>query len=254
VRNTPGLSLKPVYPPAPFWVYFPDQWNPKSPWNKLKVRHAANLALDRDAMSKALFLGFCKTTNSIIPASFEYFWQPPAAAYDPAKARQLLAEAGYPSGFDGSLYYCDSSYSNIGEAAINNLAEIGIRLSLQPLERAGFIAGYSGKKFHNGVIQGEAARSGTRPPGWPRFSSRTAPTSMAAITRSTRCFQNRRANWTIKSEVRYWVTCKNLPTKRRSTRRSGSSPFSTLPGQGSANPGLASSKASPIPGRSKTSP
>ncbi len=160
VQNTPGLSLKPVYPPAPFWVYFPDQWDPKSPWHDVRVRQAANLALDRDGMNKALFLGFCKTTNSMIPASFEYFWQPPAAVYDAAKARQLLAEAGHPNGFDGGLYYCDSSYANIGEAAINNLAEIGIKLSLQPLERAGFFGGYCGKKFHNGVIQGASGAFG----------------------------------------------------------------------------------------------
>ena len=80
VQHTPGLKLNPVYPPAPFWIYFPDQWDPKSPWHDIRVRQAASLALDRDGMNKALFLGFCKTTNSIIPASFEYFWQPPAAA------------------------------------------------------------------------------------------------------------------------------------------------------------------------------
>jgi ABC-type transport system substrate-binding protein len=44
-------------------------------------------------MSKALFLGKCKSTNSIIPDSFEYYWQPPPAVYDPAKARELLTEA-----------------------------------------------------------------------------------------------------------------------------------------------------------------
>jgi peptide/nickel transport system substrate-binding protein len=160
IQHTPGLSLKPVHLASPFWVYFPEQWNPKSPWHDVRVRRAANLALDRDGMNKALFLGFCKTTNSIVPAKFDYFWQPPAAVHDPAQARKLLAEAGHPNGFDGGLYYCDSSYSNIGEAAINNLAEIGIRMTLQPIERAGFIGGYSAKKYRNGVIQGGSGAFG----------------------------------------------------------------------------------------------
>src|SRR5207237_929640 len=33
LRNTPGLTLKPVYPPGPFWLYFPEQWDATSPWH-----------------------------------------------------------------------------------------------------------------------------------------------------------------------------------------------------------------------------
>ena len=81
---------------APNWLYFPEQWDPKSPWNKLQVRQAVNLAIDREGMSKALFLGYCKiTNNAVVPYTFDYYWQPPEAVYDPAKARKLLAEAGY---------------------------------------------------------------------------------------------------------------------------------------------------------------
>ena len=41
--------------------------------------------------------------------------------YDPAKAKQLLAEAGHPDGFDAGEYYCDASYSNVAEAVLDNL-------------------------------------------------------------------------------------------------------------------------------------
>ena len=41
VQRSPGLTLKPVYPPAPFWLYFPDQWDPQSPWHDVRVRRAA---------------------------------------------------------------------------------------------------------------------------------------------------------------------------------------------------------------------
>ena len=57
----------PVVLQAPNWIYFPEQFDPKSPWHKLQVRQAANLALDREGMNKALFLGRCEINNSIIP-------------------------------------------------------------------------------------------------------------------------------------------------------------------------------------------
>jgi peptide/nickel transport system substrate-binding protein len=153
LQKTPGLKLDPVVLQAPFWVYFPDQWDAKSPWHDVRVRQAANLAIDREGMSKALFLGYCKVTDSVIPYTFEYYWQPPKAVYDPEKAKQLMAAAGHAGGFDAGLYYVDSSYANVGEVAINNLAAIGINLRLQPIERAGFFAGDAGKKFHHGIIQ-----------------------------------------------------------------------------------------------------
>jgi peptide/nickel transport system substrate-binding protein len=124
------------------------------------VRQAANLAIDRDGMKQALFLGFSKVTNSIIPYTFEYFWQPPPAEYDPQKAKKLLAEAGYANGFDAGLFYVDSVYTNVAEIAANNLAAIDIRLNLQPLERAGFLADYSGKKLRHGVLRGASGAFG----------------------------------------------------------------------------------------------
>lgn len=161
LQKTPGLTLKPVVLQAPNWLYFPEQWDPKSPWSKLKVRQAANLAIDRDGMSKALFLGYCKiTNNAVVPYTFEYYWQPPDAVYDPAKAKKLLAEAGYPNGFDAGLMYCDSSYANMAEVSVDNLGAIGITLKLQPVERAGFFAGYSSGKYTKGVIQGASAAFG----------------------------------------------------------------------------------------------
>jgi peptide/nickel transport system substrate-binding protein len=161
LRNTPGLTLKPVVLQAPNWLYFPEQWDPASPWHDIRVRRAANLAIDREGMSKALFLGYCKVTNNaVVPNTFEYYWQPPAAVYDPAQAKKLMAEAGRAGGFDAGLLYCDSSYSNMAEVSVNNLAEIGIRAKLQPIERAGFFAGYGAKKYKRGIIQGATGAFG----------------------------------------------------------------------------------------------
>jgi peptide/nickel transport system substrate-binding protein len=160
LQTTPGLKLEPVVLQGPNWLYFPEQWDPKSPWHDLRVRQAANFAIDREGMSKALFLGYCKVTNSIVPYTFEDYWQPPAAVYDPEKAKKLMAEAGHAGGFDAGLMYCDSSYANMAEVSINNLAAIGITAKLQPIERAGFFAGYSAKKYSRGIIQGASAAFG----------------------------------------------------------------------------------------------
>src|SRR5437867_1547730 len=153
LQRTPGLTLKPVVIQAPNWLYFPEQWDPKSPWHDVRVRQAANLAIDRDGMSKALFLGYCKITNSIVPYTFDFYWQTPPAAYDPAKAKKLLADAGYAKGFDAGLLYCDSSYSNMGEISLDNLQQVGIRARLEPIERAGFYGSYGGKQYTRGIIQ-----------------------------------------------------------------------------------------------------
>jgi peptide/nickel transport system substrate-binding protein len=160
LQRTPGLTLKPVVLQAPNWLYFPEQWDPKSPWHDVRVRQAANLAIDRDGMSKALFLGYCKITDSIIPYTFDFYWQPPTAIYDPVKAKKLLAEAGYPNGFDAGLLYCDSSYSNMAEVSVDNLGQIGIRTKLEPIERAGFYASYGSKKYPRGIIQGASGAFG----------------------------------------------------------------------------------------------
>jgi peptide/nickel transport system substrate-binding protein len=165
LQRTPGLTLKPNYPPGTFWLVFPEQWtDPKSPWANQKVRLAINHAIDRPAINKAETLGFSKITGSIIPSSFEFFWQPPAPTYDPAKAKKLLAEAGYPNGFDAGEYYCDASYANLGEAVVNYLKAAGIKVQLRPLERAAFIAQNRDKKLKN-IIQtasGAAGNAATR--------------------------------------------------------------------------------------------
>jgi peptide/nickel transport system substrate-binding protein len=159
--KTPGLTLKPVVLQAPNWIYFPEQWDPKSPWHDLRVRQAANLAIDREGMSKALFLGYCKiTNNAVVPYTFEFYWQPQNAVYDPEKAKKLMAEAGHANGFDAGLLYCDSSYANMAEVVVDNFAQIGIRAKLQPIERAGFFAGYSSKKYTKGIVQAASGAFG----------------------------------------------------------------------------------------------
>src|SRR5713226_101434 len=158
LQRTPGLTLKPAVVQGVFCLYFPDQWDPKSPWHDERVRRAASLAIDRKGTNDALTLGYSLVTgNPIVADHYEFFWQPPAPVYDPEKAEQLLAEAGYPKGFDAGDYNCDSSYANIGEAILDNLQAVGFRAKLRPIERAAFIKGYAEKTFKNIIQAGPGA-------------------------------------------------------------------------------------------------
>jgi peptide/nickel transport system substrate-binding protein len=159
VERTRGLTLKATVVQTPFWLYFPEQWDAKSPWHDRRVRLAAGLAINRDAINQAVTGGHSLVTGSIIPDSFEYFWQPPAPMFDPSRAKQLLVEAGYPKGFEAGDYTCDASFTDIAEPVLNDLQTVGIRAKLRPLERAAFNKGYAEKAF-KGIILGVSGAFG----------------------------------------------------------------------------------------------
>ncbi len=153
LRRTPGLTLKPVAGQVVDWVNFPGQWEPTSPWRDKRVRLAAIYAIDRQAMNQAERLGFARIIWSLVPPSFEFYWQSPGYGYDPVKAKQFLADAGYPNGFDAGDYFCDAALTYMGEPVVNYLNAIGIRVKLRPIERAAFQKGWAEKKYR-GLIQG----------------------------------------------------------------------------------------------------
>ena len=160
VKRTPGLALKSSNT-ASFWVYFPEQWDPKSPWHDLRVRRAATLAIDRTSINDAITLGYSKlNNNAFVAPHLEFYWQPPDPVYDLAAAKQLLAEAGHAGGIDAGPFYCDAAFANIAEAIVNNLREAGIRTSLRPIERAAFFKSYAEKKYDKGLVMGASAAFG----------------------------------------------------------------------------------------------
>ena len=106
-----------------------------------------NYALDRKATNEAACLGFCPPAGVIVPRVMDFALQVPPHPYDPQKARQLLAEAGYPNGFDAGEFTPIPGFSTVGESALNNLTAIGIRMRMRLMERAAFYAAWQEKKL-----------------------------------------------------------------------------------------------------------
>jgi peptide/nickel transport system substrate-binding protein len=130
-----------------FWVEFADQWDPKSPWHDKRLRLAVNHALNRKAINEAACLGFCPPSGVIVPRVMDYALQVEPPSYDPSKARQLLAEAGYPNGLDAGDFVPIPGFFTVGEAVMNDLNAVGIRVRARLMERAAFYAAWQEKKL-----------------------------------------------------------------------------------------------------------
>jgi peptide/nickel transport system substrate-binding protein len=142
-----------------FWIEFADQWDPKSPWADKRLRQAVNYSLDRKAINEAACLGFCPPAGVIVPRVMDFALQVPPPPYDPPKARQLLAEAGYPNGIDAGEFTPIPGFPTVGEGALNNLNAVGIRVRMRLLERATFYAAWQDKKLR-GLFMTAVGNSG----------------------------------------------------------------------------------------------
>ena len=136
VKKDPNLQLVYSGGIATWWLQFGEMNDPKSPWHNPKVRLAASYALDRKALSEAETLGASPPTGSIIPREFEWALPVDPLPYDPKKAKQLLAEAGYPNGFDAGTITPIPPYYSFAEAVGGYLGAVGIKVKLQKMERA----------------------------------------------------------------------------------------------------------------------
>jgi peptide/nickel transport system substrate-binding protein len=159
VKRTPGLRLAAAMPPGVVFLDLPEQWDPKSPWHDRRVRLAASHALDRDGLNQAETLGLSHPTGGLIPRVLDFARAYPPPAYDPARARKLLAEAGYPNGFDAGDLTPFPPFFSLAEAIGGYLQAVGIRTRLRTMERAAFLTAWREHKLR-GVIMGLGAPAG----------------------------------------------------------------------------------------------
>jgi len=119
------------------YTLIPDSKNADSPLANPKVREAIDYAIDRDAIVKSLGYGFWSTTYQFALPGTTTYNESLSRPYDLNKAKQLLAEAGYPNGFK-CAFTVNSNVSNRDAAtAIQGaLSKAGINLDMSIVDGA----------------------------------------------------------------------------------------------------------------------
>lgn len=110
----------------------------KKPFGDPKVREAMRHAIDFDSLMKDIMGGMAEpATGPVAPGVFGHTPQKPYV-YDQARAKALLAEAGYPNGFETSLDFplSDTKQKELAETIAAQLSEVGIKVKLQQKDRA----------------------------------------------------------------------------------------------------------------------
>jgi len=115
----------------------------RNPFKDVRVRRAFYMAIDVEAIRRQVMRGQSLPTGAMIPAAHRSFpdLEPRLLPYDVAGARRLLAEAGYPDGFEIGLLCPNNRYVNderICTAIAGMLAKIGVRVNLTTMPRAQF--------------------------------------------------------------------------------------------------------------------
>jgi peptide/nickel transport system substrate-binding protein len=141
-----GFQLSEGAPPHVWYLAF--NMNDPIMKNKL-VRQAINLAIDRQGMATNLLKDTVKPAYDVqAPANAAYVQKTDAYGYNPDKAKQLLAQAGYPNGFSTQMMTSVDGSGQIipvpmAEYIQQNLAKVGIKIQLQTSEWISYLTKWS---------------------------------------------------------------------------------------------------------------
>ena len=124
--------------------------------------------------------------------------------YDPAQANRLLAEAGFPKGFDAGDLTPLPPFSTMGESVANDLAAVGIRTRVRTMDRAAFLSAYHEKKLR-GLILNITAVLGNAATRIETFVLSTGTYASEAIPTSTTSSGSRRWSAIVASARRCYT-------------------------------------------------
>jgi len=111
--------------------------NSKKPYSDKRVRLAITHAINKEEVLKGAMFGLGRVLGSNVDPLNPYFVDmSKAVPYDPAKAKKLLAEAGYPNGFDAVLRVSPQYYYTVrtGEVLVSQLAKVGVKVKIEQIE------------------------------------------------------------------------------------------------------------------------
>ncbi len=114
----------------------------KKPWSDLRVRQALNYAIDKESIVKNLFLGTAEVLNGAVAPGVADHVAVPGFGYDVAKAKTLLAQAGYANGFSATLVGTKGQIAKdfeLQQFLQQQLKAVGVEVKIQSLENAKYL-------------------------------------------------------------------------------------------------------------------
>jgi len=162
LKRSPNVKITAPLLYGVYWLDFLDQWDPKSPWHDKRVRQAASLVIDRNAINQAEMLGYGKPAGAFVPPEFDFALKVEPPALDVKRAKQLMTEAGYANGFDAGDLTPLPPYTSLAETVGGYLQGIGIRTRVRTMERATFMTNWHEKKI-KGLLIGATGAAGNAP-------------------------------------------------------------------------------------------
>ena len=142
LQKMPGIATKTLTTSNNLFVQMATHV-PGTPWHDLRVRRAAAHAIDMDAIIKNVLFGQGERYAQLSPDDFGYDPELKPYPYDPKKARQLLAEAGFPRGFETPCYNFttqrEPNLKEVGEAIFAYFTAVGIRCKVIGVEYAAWL-------------------------------------------------------------------------------------------------------------------
>jgi len=111
--------------------------NSKKPFTDVRVRRAVTYGINKPEVVKGAMFGFGRVLGTNVDPLNPYFVDMSGAMpYDPAKAKKLLAEAGYPNGFEAVLKVAPQYYYTVrtGEVLADQLQKVGVKIKIEQIE------------------------------------------------------------------------------------------------------------------------
>src|SRR5712692_4693580 len=221
LQRTPGVRVVAPLLYGIYWLDFLDQWDPKSPWHDRRVRLAASLAIDRQAINQAEMLGLGKAVAAFVPPEFDFALKMEPAPFDPKRPSSSWSR---PATRTASTR-ASSPRCRLTPRWVRRSAAISRRSGSRPRcarWSAPRTCPTGGRRRSAAFSSGPPGRPATRPRDSSPSSPRTASTPTAPGRRSTISSSARPTSWIARSARRPCTRSRRSSPIRCWRRRSSS--------------------------------